>query len=56
MAGEDKIKADRVTEKERIQILLAEYTSLRTEINARMTSVYTVASFGVAVNREPYTS
>jgi hypothetical protein len=36
-------------EKERLQVLLAEYSSLRSEINARMTSVYTVASFSAAV-------
>jgi hypothetical protein len=36
-------------DKERLQILLAEYGSLRSEINARMTSVYTVASFAAAV-------
>jgi hypothetical protein len=38
-----------IGEKERVQILLAEYTSLRSEINARMTSVYTVASFTAGI-------
>jgi len=33
-----------IGQKERIQILLTEYASLRSEINARMTSVYQVAA------------
>jgi hypothetical protein len=34
-----------IGEKERIQILLAEYTSLRTEINARLSSFYVGAGW-----------
>jgi hypothetical protein len=33
-----------IGEKEQIQILLAEYSSLRSEINSRITSVYQVAA------------
>jgi hypothetical protein len=36
-------------EKERLQILLAEYNSLRTESTARMTSVYQVATMTALV-------
>lgn len=45
----EKKMADKIGEKERIQILLSEYTSLRSEINTRMSSVYTVASITAAV-------
>jgi hypothetical protein len=33
------------SEEEKIKILLAEYTSLRSELNARLSSMYTVAAF-----------
>lgn len=33
------------SEEEKIKILLAEYTSLRSELNARLSSMYTVAVF-----------
>jgi hypothetical protein len=33
-----------IGEKEKVQILLAEYSSLRSEINARMSSIYQVAA------------
>jgi len=36
-------------EKERIQILLAEYTSLRSEVNSRISSSYQVVGIGTAL-------
>jgi hypothetical protein len=36
-------------QKEKIQILLAEYASLRSEINARISSGYTVTGIGTAL-------
>jgi hypothetical protein len=38
-----------IGEKERLQVLLTEYTSLRSEINVRMSSVYQVAWITAAV-------
>ena len=36
--------SEELGEKERIQILLTEYASLRAEINARISSIYQVAA------------
>ena len=40
---------EEIGQKERIQILLAEYTSLRSETNARISSAYNVTGIGTAL-------
>jgi hypothetical protein len=46
---EKKMTETSIGAKEQLKILLAEYTSLRTEANARVTSIYQVASITAAV-------
>jgi hypothetical protein len=43
------VEAGEIGQKERIQILLAEYESLRSEMNARVSSSYTVAGIATAL-------
>jgi hypothetical protein len=43
------VELEETGQKERIQILLAEYASLRSEINARISSSYTVTGIGTAL-------
>jgi hypothetical protein len=43
------VEPEEIGQKERIQILLAEYTSLRSEINARISSSYTITGIGTAL-------
>jgi hypothetical protein len=43
------VEPSEIGQKEKIQILLAEYASLRSEINARISSSYTVTGIGTAL-------